>query len=199
MKTEPNKQTNYNTKLHPMKTVVSSWSKKIFSFGVCTRIYGRNQLDVNKRRKEKLKKLKERERECEQSAGGAEKHRLQLAWEELAGHPHRNPFSVSCNIEQMNSHNKQNQIVKRIPAFIFHVPVMLSYFNHTHNDSSKTWLKIPEVQTQGSGEMRLSVYNSFLQIASKQPDIKWSFLRRWVWRTKKAWAPTWGILLLHCL
>lgn len=55
-------QQNNNKKLSPMKTVVISWSKKISSFGVCRRIYGRNQPVVNKRIKEKLKKLQERKR-----------------------------------------------------------------------------------------------------------------------------------------
>ena len=70
-----------------MKTVVSSWSKKIFSFGVCTRIYGRNQLDVNKRRKEKLKKLKERERESVSKALGEQRNTdcslLGKSWQDI--------------------------------------------------------------------------------------------------------------------
>lgn len=57
-------QQNNHTKLSPMKTVVISWSKKIFSFKIC-RIYGRTEPVANKRIKEKQKKLQERKKKKE--------------------------------------------------------------------------------------------------------------------------------------
>lgn len=157
------KQTTATTKTLSHENSSHQLVQHFFSFQVHTRIHEKPQPAVNERRKDKLEKLKKRERLAENPAkpmGSTQKERLQLAGKVLAWHP------VSCNKECMNLHRKQNQIMRKILISIFHLPVMFSQFNCIHNHSPKCWLRILEVQTQGSGEMRSALYNSVQQNAS---------------------------------
>lgn len=84
------KQTTATTKTLSHENISNWLVQHFFSFQVYTRIHGKTQPAVNERRKDKLKKLKKRERLAENLAkpmGSTQKERSQLVGKVLAWHP----------------------------------------------------------------------------------------------------------------